>query len=327
MTEPAAAAPNNVRTVGVLGAGQLGRMLALAGIPLGLEFIFYSDRPDDTARTLGDHIHAEYTDLEAIASFARRCDVVTFEFENVPAATAEAVSAAGTPIAPGPRSLAITQDRLLEKTTFHKLDVPTNAFHAVNNAADALAAIEAVGLPAVLKTRTLGYDGKGQGLVRTPAQAERVFDELGGVPLLAEAFVPFTRELSTISVRTWSGEVAHYPLTQNTHEAGILARSVAPAPNVSPDLTKQAQQAAERVMTELGHVGVLAIEWFEHEGRLLANECAPRVHNSGHWTQDAAATCQFENHCRAVCNWPLGPSHVIALDEKRNLICVTPGVI
>jgi len=223
-------APGPVRTVGVLGAGQLGRMLALAGIPLGLEFIFYSDRPDDTARSLGDHIHAAYPDLERVRTFARRCDVVTFEFENVPAVTAEAVLAAGTPIAPGPRSLAITRDRLFEKETFRAIGVPTNAFCAVGNASEVGAAIEAVGLPAVFKTRTLGYDGKGQRVVRTDEDARGVFDALGGVPLIAEAFVPFERELSTISVRTWSGETAHYPLAQNTHEGGILACSVAPAP-------------------------------------------------------------------------------------------------
>lgn len=324
-----ASAPGEV--VGVLGAGQLGRMLALAGYPMGLRFKFLSDRDDDPAAQIAPHQHADYADLDAVVAFARTCSVVTFEFENVPVAAVQAVADAGVPIAPGPGALRVAQDRLLEKRMFTELEIGTPAYAAVNDEDDAERAAAHVGLPMVLKTRRMGYDGKGQRVVRTIEEARAAVRALAPdasrpADLIAEQFIAFEREVSSIAVRARprSGSdfapLAFYPLTQNEHEGGILRRSVAPAPDQRPRVRADAENGCRRVLNHLGYLGVLAIEWFEVDGRLIANEMAPRVHNSGHWTIDAAATSQFENHLRAILGWSLGPTHATAHAEMINLI-------
>ena len=290
--------------IGVLGGGQLGRMLALAGIPLGLEFRFLDPSPEAPARVCGDLITAAYDDTGALAAFAEGVDVVTFEFENVPL-TAASWLAERLPLRPSPRSLELTQDRLLEKRLLRNLGIATAAFAAVDDRASLDVALDAIGLPAVMKTRRLGYDGKGQAVLRDRADAEAAWSRLGGVPLVLEEFVDFERELSSIAV-TGAGQTAVYPLVETRQRDGILRSAVAPAPRVEAAESESAEEAVIAVATELGHRGTLALEWFLVGSRLLANEIAPRVHNSGHWTIEGAATSQFENHLRAICGLPLG---------------------
>lgn len=295
------------RTIGILGAGQLGRMLALAGYPLGLNFRFYDSTAEAPAGQLAPLTVGDFDDLAALSAWSHGVDIITYEFENVPVRAAEHLSA-HAPVFPPPGALREAQDRLPEKTLFRTLGLPTPQFQAVDTLADLHTAAAQLGYPLVLKTRRLGYDGKGQSVVSTPADLAPAWETLGArrAPLIAEAFVPFERELSSLAVRGRDGHTVCYPLIQNQHRGGILRVSHAPAPAVSPALQAQAQDYINRVLTELDYVGVLAIEWFVHGGHLLANEMAPRVHNSGHWTQDGAVTSQFENHLRAILGWPLG---------------------
>lgn len=296
--------------IGVLGGGQLGRMLALAGVPLGMTFRFLDPSPEAPARDVGDLIVAQYTDERAIDALAVGLDAATFEFENVPAEMAARL-ASRVPTSPPSLALTTGQDRLLEKSMFRRLQITTNAFAPVSTRDELIAAMDGeVGLPLVLKTRRMGYDGKGQAVCRTRDEALAAFETLKSAgDLLAEAFVPFDREVSILAVRGMGGEsqaqTRFYPLAQNTHERGILRMSIAPAPD-SEHLQAQAERAASRVLDELNYIGVLAIEFFVKGDTLLANEIAPRVHNSGHWTIEGSACSQFENHLRAIAGLPLG---------------------
>ena len=308
--------------VAVLGGGQLGRMLALEGIPLGHRFTFLEPGPDPPAGALGALIAAPYDDADALARIAGSADVVTYEFENVPAASA-AYLAERLPVLPPPRALGATQDRLAEKHMFERLGIPTAPFHRLAATADLDPALAATGLPAVIKTRRFGYDGKGQIVARSPAEAAAALDALGPA-LIAERFIRFERELSIIAVRGRDGSRVFYPLTENHHRDGILRASFAPAPGLAPALQSAAEHLAGCIMNELDYVGVLAIELFEEGGRLLANEMAPRVHNSGHWTLDGAHTSQFENHIRAVTGLPLASPRVGGPAAMLNIVGETP---
>jgi 5-(carboxyamino)imidazole ribonucleotide synthase len=310
-------------TVGVLGGGQLGRMLALAGYPLGLRFRFLDLSPRAPAGPLAELHAGDYEDIDTLERFAGGLDVVTYEFENVPVASARFL-AERLPVYPPPRALEAAQDRLVEKTFFHGLDIPTPPFLAVDSEASFRSALRLIGMPAVLKTRRMGYDGKGQIVLREPKDAGYAWRVLGDVPQILEGFVPFRRELSVLGVRARGGETAFYPLVENHHRDGMLRLSLAPAPGLTGDLQGQAEEYARRVLHALDYVGVLAIEFFEADGRLLANEMAPRVHNSGHWTIEGAETSQFENHLRAVLGLPLGSTAAVGPAAMVNLIGSTP---
>jgi len=298
--------------VAVLGGGQLGRMLGLAGIPLGLRFRFLDPVAGAPAAAVGELVVGSLGDEAALTQTAAGAVAVTYEWEGVPAAAATflAVADPGRPVRPGALPLEVAQDRLTEKLACQRLGIPTPAFATVETRAGLDTAIEAVGgLPAVLKTRRGGYDGKGQAVLRASADVEAAWDRLAGdgtVPLILEGFVTFERELSVIAVRSATGDVECWPLVENTHRDGILRLSLAPAPGLSPTLQSRGEEIAASLTTALDHVGVLTVELFERDGELLVNELAPRVHNSGHWTIEGAETSQFENHLRAVLGWPLG---------------------
>lgn len=297
-------------TVGVLGGGQLGRMLALAGVPMGLRFRFLEGDPACPASDVGPIVQGRYDDPGALALLARGVDVVTYEFENVPAATARWLTE-HVRVFPPEGVLSIAQDRLSEKRLFRELGIQTAAFEPVDTRAQLDEGASRLGFPCVLKTRRFGYDGKGQWVLRSAADLADLPGELWGeggrANLILEAFVPFARELSIIGVRSSTGEEAFYPLTQNTHRGGILRESVAPAPGITPDEQSRAEGLCRLVLDRTGYAGVLAIELFElKDGTLVANEMAPRVHNSGHWTMQGAPCSQFENHLRAILGWPLG---------------------
>jgi 5-(carboxyamino)imidazole ribonucleotide synthase len=311
-------------TVGVLGGGQLGRMLALAGYPLGLRFRFLDVSARAPAGQLAELHAGDYEDVDVLDRFAEGLDVVTYEFENVPVTSARLL-AGRLPVYPPPRALEAAQDRLAEKTFFQRLDIPTPPFLAVDSEESFRAALRLIGLPAVLKTRRLGYDGKGQIVLRQPKEAEYAWRVLGDVPQILEGFVPFQRELSVLAVRGRGGELAFYPLVENHHREGMLRLSLAPAPGLAAGLQGQAEDCARRVLHALDYVGVLAIEFFEVGGRLLANEMAPRVHNSGHWTIEGAETSQFENHLRAVLGLSLGSTAAVGHAAMVNLIGSTPS--
>ena len=289
--------------VAVIGAGQLGRMLALAGYPLGIGFEFYDRDPAAPAGQLGALVSGEFDDLAKLKPLAGRADVVTFDWENVPVSSLKPLQALA-PVYPPPAALAVAQDRLLEKTLFRDLGIPTSEFAPVDLRRDLDAAIARIGLPGILKTRRLGYDGKGQARIRRRAEIGAAFDALAGVPLIYERQVPFTRELSLLAVRGRHGELACYPLTENHHQHGILAYSRAPYRD--PALQRTAARYLRALLERFRYVGVLAVEFFVERGRLLANEMAPRVHNSGHWTIEGAECSQFENHLRAILGLPLG---------------------
>ena len=310
--------------VGIIGAGQLGRMLALAGYPLGLRFRFLDPNPASPAAALGEFIAADYDDPDALRRFADGLDVATYEFENVPASVADYLAGHVPAVHPHYRALAVAQDRLSEKQTFRRLGIATAPFAAVDSEADLARGVEELGLPAVLKTRRLGYDGKGQFVLRDAGDVGRAWAALGGAPLILEGFVAFERELSILAARGRDGDVAFYPLVENHHREGILRRSIAPAPGVAPGLQARAEAIARAVLEEFDYVGVLAIELFQCGDELLANEMAPRVHNSGHWTIEGAETSQFENHLRAICGLPLGPTTARGHAGMLNLIGTAP---
>jgi 5-(carboxyamino)imidazole ribonucleotide synthase len=298
-------------TVGILGGGQLGRMLALAAAELGFDaHIFTPETESPAARVAAAATVAPYTDLRAVAAFAAACDVVTYEFENVPLETARE-AAAHAPLRPSLVALEVAQDRLAEKTAARDLGIETVAFADVASPADLAAAIARIGAPAILKSRRLGYDGKGQVRIapadlERPGWAEAAHAAAGGGPSILEAFAPFTRELSVIAARGLDGGHAAYPLAENRHGGGVLRESRAPAA-AAPETAARAHEIANLLLDASGYVGVIAVELFELEdGRLLFNEFAPRVHNSGHWTPDACVCGQFEMHIRAVAGWPLG---------------------
>ncbi len=314
-------------TVAILGGGQLGRMLALAAAPLGVRCRLYDPAADACAGQVAPLTVGTYDDEALLQPFAAGADVVTYEFENVPVATARLLQQVA-PVYPPPAALEVAQDRLYEKQLFTRLGIPTPPYQPVDSVHDLHAAVASIGLPAVLKTRRLGYDGKGQTVLRTDSDVAAAWQQLGGVPLLLEGFVPFERELSIIAARAPDGTIVTYPLPENSHAGGILRRSVAPAANLTAALTTTAEDYARRVLTTLDYIGVLAIELFQvatHAGtHLLANEMAPRVHNSGHWTQDGAITSQFENHLRAILGLPLGATAARGVAAMHNLIGTVP---
>jgi 5-(carboxyamino)imidazole ribonucleotide synthase len=323
--------------VGILGGGQLGYMLALAGYPLGLQFRFLDPSPEAPVGRIASRVNADFTNADALERFANGLDRVTYEFENVPVESVK-ILAKRVPVFPSPKALEVAQDRLREKTLFRELGIATADFMPVQNPADLDAAIKKLSLPAILKTCRMGYDGKGQWMLRTaedvlrakaemsvPADAARPANDVSGTPYVLERFVPFSRELSILSVRSSAGEIIFYPLVENHHREGILRLSLAPAPHLEPKTQLAAEGAARRVLEALEYVGVLAIELFELDGKLLANEMAPRVHNSGHWTIEGAVTSQFENHLRAVCGFPLGSTTTLGHSAMLNLIGETPA--
>ena len=308
-------------TLGILGGGQLGRMLSQAASRLGFDVVILDPQPDSpAARVSRAQITAPYDDPDALQALGRLCDVVTFEFENVPAASVETLAEAGALVAPGPTALAVAQDRVDEKTYLNAVGAPTVAFASVTTLDDLTNAIDALGLPALLKTRREGYDGKGQVWIRDAADAEAAFDAIGRRPAVLEAAAVFQRELSVIAARGRDGAVAVYPLGENVHKNGVLKTTTAPAA-VDPATQGRAEQIAAAVLDGLDYIGVMGIELFDMgDGELLVNEVAPRVHNTGHWTQDGCVCDQFEQHIRAVVGWPLGPSNAHARIEMTNLL-------
>lgn len=301
-----------IKVVGILGAGQLARMMAQAGQSLGLEFVFLDPAPDACASEYGEHICAGWDDESALEQLGKKCDLVTFDFENVPESSASLIESL-CPVYPPPKALYKSQDRLREKTMMQELGIPVAPFHAVSSRPELAAAVASIGLPCVLKTRRLGYDGKGQMVLRFQEDMERAWQQLGDFDLVCEAFVPFDLECSIIAARGGDGETVFWPLTRNLHRNGIL--SISTAPVFDQALQRKAENLVKRLLDHLDYRGVLALELFLAGGELLANEFAPRVHNSGHWTIDGSKTSQFENHLRAICGLPLGDteSHSNAL--------------
>ena len=313
-------------TVGILGGGQLARMMALAGAPLGLRFLVLDTVADACAGQFAPMVVGDYTDPAALAEFASRIDVATFDFENVPAESAEWLTGR-VPVFPGPRALATAQDRLAEKTLFRELGIPVPPFAAIDTLAQLREAVATIGTPCILKTRRLGYDGKGQFRIKTPADVEAAWGALGPqaerVGLILEGFVAFQRELSVVAVRGRDGEFRAWPLTENWHVDGVLSASLAPAP-VDDALRDTALAHARKLAEALDYVGVFALELFCRDGELLANEMAPRVHNSGHWTIEGSETSQFQNHLRAVLGMPLGDTRMVGHACMLNWIGAMP---
>ncbi|WP_293898178.1 5-(carboxyamino)imidazole ribonucleotide synthase [Phenylobacterium sp.] len=308
-------------TLGILGGGQLGRMLALAAARLGFDVAVLERDADSPAGRVAAHcIVGAYADPAALAQLAALANVVTYEFENVPAEAVLTLQSLGVVVAPGPEALAVAQDRVAEKQFLNASGAPTVAFASAASAEQAVAVAAEMGPPVLMKTRREGYDGKGQRWVEHAPDAAAAFKALGGVPVILEAPADFVRELSIIAARGRDGATAIYPLAENHHEGGILRRSLAPA-TVSPALADQAERIAARILQGLDYVGVVGIELFEmRDGRLLVNEIAPRVHNTGHWTQDGCEVDQFEQHIRAVAGWPLGPTAAHHRVEMLNLL-------
>ncbi|MCX6046507.1 MAG: 5-(carboxyamino)imidazole ribonucleotide synthase [Chloroflexi bacterium] len=309
--------------VGVLGGGQLGRMLALAGYPLGIHVRALDPLPDAPAGALCELITGHYDQPETLARLVDNATVITYEFENVPLETARLL-AQSLPVYPPPQALETAQDRLVEKSFLRQLGIPTPPFLPVDSRADLDVALAQFGLPAVLKTRRMGYDGKGQAVIRQATDADAAWDSLQGAPLILEGWVKFAREVSLLAVRSSTGELAFYPLIENEHRDGILRISRAPAPNLTVELQALAESYARSVLAALAYVGVLAIEFFQVGQYLLANEMAPRVHNSGHWTIEGATTSQFANHLRAILGLPLGATAAIGHSVMVNLIGTLP---
>jgi 5-(carboxyamino)imidazole ribonucleotide synthase len=328
-------------TIGILGGGQLGYMLALAGYPLGLHFRFFDPSPEAPVGRIASRVTAEFSDESALEKFASGLGLVTYEFENVPVAAARFL-AERVPVFPPPAALEVAQNRIREKQLFQDLGIATTEFFPVATAEELDAAVKKIGMPAILKTCRMGYDGKGQTLLRTAEDLARAESELlargsaaaaangtagdavDEAPLILERFISFDRELSVLAVRGRTGETAMYPLVENHHRGGILRLALAPAPRLDPAIQRAAEDAARRVFEALQYIGVLTIEFFEKDGRLLANEMAPRVHNSGHWTIEGAVTSQFENHLRAVMGLPLGLTSAIGSSAMLNLIGEAP---
>jgi 5-(carboxyamino)imidazole ribonucleotide synthase len=313
-----------VTRVTVLGGGQLGRMLGQAGIPLGLSFRFLDPSPEAPAAAVGDLVVGALDDIAAARKAAGDATVVTYEWEGVPADTARALEA-DVPVFPPARALEVSQDRLVEKDTFRALGIATAPYRAVDDRASLDAAIGELQLPAVLKTRRGGYDGKGQAVLRSAADTDAAWEELGGVPLILEGFVAFSRELSIVAVRGVDGTIACWPAVENQHAGGILHRTRAPAPGNDAALQARAEACIRPLLDAIDYVGVGCVELFDVDGTLLANEMAPRVHNSGHWTIEGAETNQFENHLRAVLGWPLGSTAARGVSAMVNCIGTMPS--
>ncbi len=311
-------------TLGIVGGGQLARMLILAGARLGLRFKVYDPSPEACAGQLAPLTCGAFADANALMAFARDLDVLTFDFENVPASTLAALENQIN-IAPNPRALAMTQDRLSEKLAFTELKIPVAPYAAVATADELHAAIKRLGTPGILKTRTLGYDGKGQARILQPEDALHTWENLALAACVYESMVPFKRELSIVAVRAKNGEFCAYPLVQNIHADGILAVSIAPAPDATL-LNQLAMKYARQVAEAFDYVGTFALEFFEVDGALVLNEMAPRVHNSGHWSIEGAECSQFENHVRAIAGLPLGSTNVRQPSIMLNWIGAMPAL-
>lgn len=307
--------------IGIIGAGQLSQMLAQAGTPLGMEFTFFSPEKESCAAPFGTLICAGFSDDEALKSLIEQTDFITYEFENIPRSTIEFLEQKTT-VHPSAKALAISHDRVVEKTKLNQCDIPTTMFSAVGSWDDLCAALKTVGVPSILKTRTMGYDGKGQFVIREQEDAEKAWETLGSVPCILEKMVPFDREVSVIAVRDEQGNKKFYPLVENVHKEGILrlAKSCAADPK-----QKNAEELIGTFIDRINYVGIMTMELFQCGETLLANEIAPRVHNSGHWTIEGAKTSQFENHLRAVCGMPLGDTTLIAPSAMINLIGFIPS--
>jgi 5-(carboxyamino)imidazole ribonucleotide synthase len=303
--------------IGVIGAGQLGRMLALAGYPLALQFRFLDASPESPGAQVAPIITGAFDDPHSLERLAAEVDLVTYEFENVPVASLEDVARTHA-VHPPVDALRVSQDRLLEKQLFQRLKIPTPPFRAVDSLDGLRTAVRELGYPCVLKTRRLGYDGKGQRYIRKPADVDAAWSALGTVPLILEGYVDFEREVSIVGVRSTTGEVRAYPIVANTHREGILRVTL--APHRHPALQKTAEVHLKRVMKHFDYAGVLTIEFFVQRGRLVANEMAPRVHNSGHWTIEGAVTSQFENHLRGILGLPLGDTAAVGHSAMINFI-------
>jgi 5-(carboxyamino)imidazole ribonucleotide synthase len=307
--------------VAVLGGGQLGRMLGLAGIPLGLGFRFLDPTTAAPAQSLGALVVGALDDEQSLLKTVENATVVTYEWEGVPAGAARMLEGRGHAVHPSTDALEVSQDRLSEKTTFRELSIPVPEFAAVDDLEDLRKRVDEIRLPAVLKTRRGGYDGKGQVVLRDQREIDAGFAALrDGGPLILEALVPFDRELSILAVRNAAGEIRSWPLVENHHEDGILRMSYAPAPNLDPVLQQTAEGYARALLERFDYVGVLALELFQVGDTLSVNEMAPRVHNSGHWTIEGAVTSQFENHLRAILGWPLGATDARGVSVMVNLI-------
>jgi 5-(carboxyamino)imidazole ribonucleotide synthase len=311
----------SAKTVGVVGAGQLGRMLALAGYPLGIRCLFLDRSADTPGGQVAPILVADLEDGPSLKQLAERNEVVTFDWENISGSALAPIESL-TKVRPPRTALEISQDRMAEKALFTRLKIPVVAHAAVDSKADLTAAALKLGLPGILKTRRLGYDGKGQWVLKNAADLERVFAESRGAGLIYERFQSFSREVSIIGARSASGKCVFYPLSANTHGGGILHYGVAPYAN--PRLQRAAEGYLQRVMKSLNYIGVLTIEFFVVKGRLIANEMAPRVHNSGHWTIEGTVTSQFENHMRAICDLPLGSTRPLGHTAMVNFLGEMP---
>lgn len=308
--------------IGILGGGQLAQMLALAGIPLGFKFSFYDPTADCCAGQLGQHFQGEYDDWHLLKKFAENNDIITYEFENVSIKAVEYLTKY-CPVHPGTEALRLTQDRLLEKNLFQQLEIPTTKFFEINSFPDLKMAIKNLGLPLVMKSRSGGYDGKGQYVIKEESEIESIWETSPKRNLIAEEFVKFDREVSIIACRKSNNEFAIYDLVENTHEQGILKKSF----NIINDpLLPIASQYVKNLMTHLNFCGVLALEFFQVKGGLVANEYAPRVHNTGHWTIEGAEVSQFENHLRAILDFPLGNTTSLGNTGMINFIGKLPDL-
>lgn len=312
-----------MKKVGVLGGGQLARMLALAGYPLGIQILCYEPTPHTCANQVTQVIQKEYTDESALREFAKSVDVITFETENIPLHCAEFL-AKHVEVLPSITALKSTQDRISEKKLLQSLNIPTAQFSEINSWEDVKNAVEKFNFPGILKTTRNGYDGKGQAVIRDWESAKEAWEKLQKQTLIFESFIPFEYEVSLISVRSRDKKTLFYPLVTNDHKNGILR--ISKAPFVQQDLQKKAEDYALRLMDQLDYVGIMTIEFFVKKGELIANEIAPRVHNSGHWTIEGAVTSQFENHLRALCDLPLGETKPIGFSAMYNLIGTEPNI-
>lgn len=307
--------------IGILGGGQLARMMAQAGRSLGLSFMFLCPDSNACAASFGEHLCAHYDDKRAQERLAKWADVATYEFENVPLSAVESLQQQVL-IHPAPSVLAVAQDRLSEKLLFRTLGIPTAKFAPVNSLAELRNALQDIGLPAILKTRTQGYDGKGQFLLRNENNLPDAWEQLGKTPCIVESMVTFKREISIIAVRNQIGEMVFYPISENHHRDGILRLSIS---RQNDPMQLRAEAEIKYIMEDLNYVGTMTLELFEVKDQLFANELAPRVHNSGHWTIEAAKTSQFENHLRAICGLPLGKTTATQSAAMVNLISQLPS--
>ena len=309
------------RAVGIVGAGQLGRMMALAGYPLGLRCLFLDRSSDAPGAQVAPILLGALDDAARLRELAAQSDVLTFDWENIPGAALAPLEQL-TAVRPPRAALEVSQDRLREKTLFSSLRIPVAAHAAIDSKDDMLRAVRKLGCPGVLKTRRLGYDGKGQFVVKSQAQLDEAWTLMGGPGLIYEKFQKFSREVSLVGARSAAGKIVYYPLSANTHVGGVLRYSV--APHADPALERTARRYLKKVMEALSYVGVLAIEFFVVAGRLVANEMAPRVHNSGHWTIEGCVTSQFENHLRAICDLPLGDTRPLGHTAMVNFLGIMP---